>query len=599
MERSEHIKMLLQRLPNKPGVYKHYDKDGKLLYVGKAKDLKKRVSSYFNKKQYENGKTMLLVRKIADVKFMITDTELDALLLENSLIKKHKPKYNIQLKDDKTYPSIVIKNERFPRIYATRQLIKDGSEYFGPYASVKTMHTVLDLIRKLYPIRTCSYHLSKENIEAGKFRVCLEYHIGNCKGPCEDKMSEEEYNQNVDAIRQIIRGNLGEAVKAIKEKMAEYAENMEFERAADMKKKLEILRKFQAKSTVVHPSIHNTEVFSIVSDARSGFVNYMKIMNGLIVQGHTVEMRKRLDESDKELLEHAIIEIRERFQSSAREIFVQTKVDLELPDVRFHIPQRGDKRKLLDLSVRNATYYMRDKHKQQEAVDPEAHTRRILETLQDDLRLDSLPVHIECFDNSNIQGTHPASACVVFKNAKPSKDDYRKFNIKTVEGPNDFASMEEVVYRRYKRLRDEGESLPQLVIIDGGKGQLGSAMKAMDKLGLRGKIAVIGIAKRLEEIFFPGDSIPIYIDKRSPSLKLIQHLRNEAHRFSLAHHRARRSKSALKTSLTDVPGVGPKSAQTLLRHFKTIKAIKAASVEELSEVVSKKIAQAVYQFYRD
>ncbi|MDG1260811.1 MAG: excinuclease ABC subunit UvrC [Flavobacteriales bacterium] len=598
METPEHIKQLLKRLPNKPGVYQHFDVDGQLLYVGKAKDIKKRVSSYFNKNKYENGKTRLLVKRIHDIKFMVVETEFDALLLENSLIKKYQPKYNIALKDDKSYPSIVIKKERFPRIFPTRQLIKDGSEYHGPYANVKAMHALLDLIKKLYPIRTCKYNLSQENIDAGKFKVCLEYHLGNCLGPCEGKMSEKHYNQNVDAIRNIIKGDYVEVVKTLKVKMAESAANMEFEQAAAIKNRVDILERFQAKSTIVHASIHNTEVFSIISDKKSGYVNYMKVMNGSIVQGHTVEVKKRLEETDAELLEHVIVAVREQAQSSAKQVLISSEVQLDIPEVQFHVPQRGDKRKLLDLSMRNAKYFMRDKHKMQEMVDPEAHTKRILETMKADLRLTELPVHIECFDNSNIQGTNPASACVVFKNAKPSKQDYRKFNIKTVVGPDDFASMEEVVYRRYKRLRDEGEPLPQLVIIDGGKGQLSSSMKAIDALGLRGQLAVIGIAKRLEEIFFPGDSIPIYIDKRSESLKLIQQLRNEAHRFSLSHHRNKRSKAALKTSLTDVEGVGMTTARKLLDHFKTVEKIKKASVEDLQKVVNLKVSQNIYNYYR-
>jgi excinuclease ABC subunit C len=598
VETPKHIKQILQRLPNKPGIYQHYDIAGDLLYVGKAKDIKKRVSSYFNKNKYENGKTKLLVRKIHDVKFMVVETEFDALLLENSLIKKYQPKYNIALKDDKSYPSIVIKKERFPRIFPTRQIIKDGSEYFGPYANVKAMHALLDLIKRLYPLRTCKFNLSEENVEQGKFKVCLEYHLGNCLGPCEGLMNEEDYNQNVDAIRNIIKGDYADAVKTLKKSMHQLADDMQFELAADLKKKIDILEFFQAKSTIVHASIHNTEVFSIVSDEKSGYVNYMKVMNGSIVQGHTVEVKKRLDETDTEMLEHVIISVRERFQSSANTIFVSTEVDLKIPEVKFHVPQRGDKRKLQDLSVRNAKYFMRDKHKMLEMVDPEAHTKRILTTLRDDLRLKEMPVHIECFDNSNIQGTNPASACVVFKNAKPSKGDYRKFNIKTVEGPDDFASMEEVVFRRYKRLRDEELPLPQLVIVDGGKGQLSSAMKAIDELGLRGQLAVIGIAKRLEEIFFPGDSIPIYIDKRSESLKLIQQLRNEAHRFSLSHHRNKRSKEALQTSLTDVEGVGITTAQKLLTHFKTVEKIKNASIEDLQAVTNLKVAQSIHQYYR-
>ncbi len=590
-----HIKQILQRLPDKPGVYRYYDESGNLLYVGKAKSLKKRVASYFNKNKYANGKTRLLVRKIADIKFIVVETEFDALLLENNLIKEHQPKYNIQLKDDKTYPWLVIRNERFPRVHPTRRIIKDGSEYFGPYASVKTMHAMLDLIKRLYPLRTCKYVLSEDNVKAGKFRVCLEFHIGNCKGPCVDKYSEAAYTANIDAIRQIIKGNFGDLARRFREEMASHAERLEFEQAAEIKKRLDLLLRYQAGSAVVSQRINDTEVFSLLSDSKGAFVNYLKIMNGAIVQSYTTELKKRLDEADEELLAFAVTTLRDRFASSAKEILVSHDIELPLPDVAVHRPQRGEKHKLIELSLRNATYAMRDRHKQQEMTDPEAHTRRILETLQQDLHLNDIPWHIECFDNSNIQGTNPASACVVFKNAKPSKDDYRKYNIRTVEGPNDFASMEEAVYRRYKRLLDEHEPLPQLVIIDGGKGQLSSSVKALEKLGLAGRMAIIGIAKRLEEIYFPGDSIPIYIDKRSPSLKLIQQLRNEAHRFSLAHHRNRRSKSALKTSLTDIPGVGQKTAEKLLRAFGSVAGVKRASREDLEKIAGKKVAERIAQ----
>lgn len=590
---NEHIQQILRRLPDQPGVYRYYDAEKNLLYVGKAKSLKKRVASYFNKNKYENGKTRLLVRKIADIQFIVVDTEFDALLLENNLIKEHQPKYNIQLKDDKTYPWIVIRNERFPRVHPTRRMIRDGSEYYGPYASVKTMHAMLGLIKQLYPLRTCNYVLSEENIEAGKFRVCLEYHIGNCKAPCVGKVEEEEYRAAIDAIREIIKGNFKNLARMFKERMQGFVAKMEFEQAAAMKERLELLERYQSKSAVVNQSINDTEVFSVVTDSKGAFVNYLKVMNGSIVQSFTTELKKRLDESDEELLAFAIVRLRDRFSSTAKEVLVSHEVALDLPNVSLSKPQRGDKHKLIELSLRNASFAMRDRHKQQEMTDPEAHTKRILETLQNDLRLHEMPWHIECFDNSNIQGSHPASACVVFKNAKPSKDDYRKFNIKTVDGPNDFASMEEVVYRRYKRLLDDGESLPQLVIIDGGKGQLSASVKALEHLGLNGRMAIIGIAKRLEEIYFPGDSIPVYIDKRSPSLKLIQHLRNEAHRFSLAHHRDRRSKSALKTSLTDLPGVGQITAEKLLREFGSVSAVKRASLEELSKVAGPKIAQRI------
>ncbi len=592
----DHLREKIQKLPLKPGVYQYFDKEGKLLYVGKAKQLRKRVSSYFTKK-HDNGKTRILVSKIADVKAILVETELDALLLENSLIKTHQPRYNINLKDDKTYPWIVIKKERFPRVFPTRRMIKDGSEYFGPYASVKLMHQILDLIKQLYPLRNCSYNLSERNVNAGKFKVCLEYHLKNCLGPCEGKMGEENYNKNIDAIRNIIKGNHQDVVRTLKERMDLAAANYAFEEAHALKIRLDALQRFQAKSTIVNPSIHNVDVFSIVSDQRSAYVNFLKVMNGIIIQSYTTELRKRLDESDEDLLAYAIIDIREKYSSTAREVLVNIEPDLSLADVQFVVPQRGDKKNLLDLSDRNARYYQRDQRKKQEQIDPDAHKNLVLNSLKDDLRLSELPEHIECFDNSNIQGTHPASACVVFKGAKPSKKDYRKFNIKTVQGPNDFASMEEVVYRRYKRLRDEKEPLPQLIIIDGGKGQLSSALKALDALGLRGKIAIIGIAKRLEEIFFPGDSIPVYIDKRSPSLKLIQHLRNEAHRFSLSHHRDRRSKAALESSLTSVPGVGFRTAQNLLYEFKTIDAIKSASIEKLEKVVNKKVARAVFEYY--
>ena len=592
----DHLRIAVQKLPQKPGVYQYFDREGKILYVGKAKSLKKRVSSYFTKK-HANGRTRVMVSKIKEIKTILVETETDALLLENSLIKEHQPRYNINLKDDKTYPSIVIKKERFPRIFPTRKIIKDGSEYFGPYASVKMMHAMLDLIRKLYPIRNCTYHLSEKNIDAGKFRVCLEYHLGNCLGPCEAKFSEEEYNKNVDSIRQIIKGNHSDVIKQLKELMANYAENYEFEKAEEIKRKIEILQNFQSKSTIVNPSIHNVDVFSIDSDPRSGYINYFRMMNGIIVQSFTMEIKRKMEETDEEILAYAIIDIREKFKSTAREVLVSIMPELTLPDVLFSVPQRGDKKQLVDLSLRNTRYFKRDKQKQTEQIDPDAHKNLVLESLKSDLHLSELPVHIECFDNSNIQGTNPASACVVFKDARPSKKDYRKFNIKTVEGPNDFASMEEVVYRRYKRLKEQGEPLPQLVIIDGGKGQLSSAMKALDLLELRGEIAVIGIAKRLEEIYFPGDRIPLYIDKRSPSLKVIQHLRNEAHRFSLSHHRDRRSSQALRSSLTEIKGVGFRTAQTLLYEFKTIEAIKNASLGELEKVVNKKVARSVFEAY--
>lgn len=598
METSEYIQSILKVLPHKPGVYQYFDKDGQIIYVGKAKSLKNRVSSYFVK-QHDSGKTAVLVRKIVDIKYIVVNSEMDALLLENSLIKKHKPRYNIVWKDDKTYPSIVIKKEPFPRIFATRQLIKDGSEYHGPYASVKVMHTVLDLVRKLYPIRSCSLPLTKSNIEAGKFKICLEYHLGNCKGPCEGRQSLEDYEHSVENIRKIIKGNFAEAIKELRNMMQEFAENYKFEDAHLIKEKIETLEAFQTKSTIVSPTVHDVEVYTIASDSQSAYVNFMKINNGVIVQGYTAEVKKKMDESDETLLEYAIVEIRERLQTNSREICVPFELDLNIPNVTFTIPQRGDKKKLMDLSQRNSNHYMLDMQKQQEIVDPERHTNRILERIKSDLHLKDLPVHIECFDNSNIQGTNPVSACVVFKNAKPSKNDYRKFNVKTVEGPNDFDTMKEAVYRRYHRLLEEGESLPQLIIIDGGKGQLSAALESLQQLGLRGKIAIIGIAKRLEEIYFPGDSLPIYLDKRSESLKLIQYLRDEAHRFGLSHHRDRRSKEALRSELTEIPGVGFRTTQQLIFHFKTVKKVKEANLEELEEAVNKKMARLVFDYFAE
>jgi len=564
--------------------------------VGKAKSLKNRVSSYFVK-NHDSSKTTALVRKIADIKYIVVESEMDALLLEISLIKKHKPRYNIMWKDDKSYPSIVIKREPFPRIFATRQVIKDGSEYHGPYASAKVMHTVLELVRKLYPIRSCSLPLSKQNIEAGKFKICLEYHLGNCLGPCEGKQSLESYDHNVENIRKIIKGNFSEAIRELKIMMNDSAEQYRFEEAHILKEKIETLENFQARSTIVNPTIHDVDVFTIASDSQAAYVNFMKINNGVIVQGYTAEVKKRMEETDKEVLEVAIIEIRDRLQSNSREICVPIEVDIQLPNTIVSIPQRGDKKKLLDLSQRNSTHYMLDMQKQQEIVDPERHTNRILDRMKQDLHLKDLPIHIECFDNSNIQGTNPVSACVVFKNAKPSKADYRKFNVKTVEGPNDFDTMKEAVHRRYSRLLEEGEPLPQLIIIDGGKGQLGAALESLGLLGLRGKIAVIGIAKRLEEIYFPGDSLPIYLDKRSESLKLIQQLRDEAHRFGLSHHRDRRSKEALRSELTEIPGVGFRTTQQLLFHFKTVRAVKDATIGELEEVVNKKMARLVFDYF--
>jgi len=589
------LEIQLRTLPNLPGVYQYYDVNDVIIYVGKAKNLKKRVSSYFTK-THENGKTRILVKKIVNIKHIVVETETDALLLENNLIKKYKPRYNVLLKDDKSYPWICIKNERFPRVFQTRRLIKDGSEYFGPYTSVKTVYTLLDLIRGLYQLRTCNYDLSQEKIDDGKYKVCLEYHLGNCKGPCEGHETVDEYDENIIAIREILKGNFKDSLLRFKHQMNFLANEMQFEEAQKIKEKIEVLENYQAKSTIVNPKINNVDVFSIVSDESYAYVNFLQISLGSIVRSHTLEIKKKLDETDKELLEIAIFEIKQRFNSLSKEIYSQFKVEVG-DDIKVTIPKLGDKKHILDLSIRNAKYYRLEQLKQVKIVDPDRHANRIMAQMKSDLRLNEEPRHIECFDNSNIQGTHPVAACVVFRNGKPSKKDYRHFNIKTVEGPDDFASMEEVVYRRYKRLLDEKQSLPQLIIIDGGKGQLSSALKSLDNLNLRGKIAIIGIAKRLEELFYPNDPIPLYLDKKSETLKIIQQLRNEAHRFGIEHHRNKRSKTALNTELETIPGIGEKTIVELLKHFKSVKRISYAKLDELEVVVGVSRAEKIYNYY--
>lgn len=577
------LTLQISTLPDSPGVYQYYDKEGKLLYVGKAKNLKKRVSSYFTK-NFDNNRTRLLVKKIETIKHIVVQTETDALLLENNLIKNYQPRYNVMLKDDKSYPWICIKNERFPRVFPTRRMIKDGSEYFGPYTSMKTVHTLLDLIKGLYPLRTCNYDLSEEKINAGKYKVCLEYHLGNCLGPCEGLFSAKDYHENIEAIRNIVKGNFKESLHKFKNQMKALAADLKFEDAQRVKEKIDILENYQSKSTVVNPKINNVDVFSIISDESYGYVNFLQLSHGAIIRSHTLEIKKKLEETDEELLELAIVEIRQRFNSLSREIYAPFEVEVG-EEIKLHVPKLGDKKAILDLSERNAKYFRMEKFKQAKIVDPDRHENRIMAQMKKDLRLSEEPRHIECFDNSNIQGTNPVAACVVFKNGKPSKKDYRKFNIKTVEGPDDFASMEEVVYRRYKRLLEEEQPLPQLIIIDGGKGQLSSALKSLDKLNLRGKIAIIGIAKRLEELFYPDDPIPLYLDKKSETLKIIQQLRNEAHRFGITFHRSKRSKQALNTELELIPGIGEKTIIELLKQFKSTKRIASASFEELSKVV--------------
>jgi excinuclease ABC subunit C len=593
-----HLEPVVRNLPHKPGVYQYFDEKGKIIYVGKAKDLKKRVSSYFNKINAISGKVQMLVRKIAEIRFIVVETEQDALLLENNLIKKYQPHYNVALKDDKTFPWICIKNEPFPRIFHTRNVIRDGSTYFGPYANVRLMHTLLELCRQLYPLRNCSLNLDLKNIKARKFRVCLEYHIGNCKGPCEGLQSTEDYDQAIQAIREIIKGNISQVAKQLKEVMMNLAAEEEFEKAHLVKEKLMLLDKYQSKSTVVNPSVNNVDVFSIATAGLHAYVNYMKVMNGAIIQVHTIELHNKLDETPEELLSIAVTELRNRFQSQSPEIIVPFSLDFVPEGTKLVIPKIGDKKKLLELSERNVKYYQLEKEKQKEAVDPEHRSKRILDTMMRDLRMAELPEHIECFDNSNIQGDYAVAAMVCFKNAKPDKSEYRHFNIKTVEGPNDFASMEEIIYRRYLRLIEEKKPLPQLIVVDGGKGQLSAALKSLDMLGLTGKMTVIGIAKKLEEIYYPNDPLPMYLDKKSETLRIIQQLRDEAHRFGITHHRKKREKAVLSPQLTEISGVGYTLNQKLLWKFKSVKNIRLASLEELQEVIGKAKGLLVYNHFQ-
>jgi len=594
--RDDKIRSLVEALPDTPGVYQFYNSAKQLLYVGKAKSLRKRVSSYFNK-THDNARTLVMVRQIDDIRTIHVETEYDALLLENTLIKQHQPKYNVNLKDDKTYPWIVIRNEEFPRVYYTRRQVRDGSTYFGPYASVTMINTLLELIRSLYKLRNCSLLLSPANIAARKFRVCLEYHIGNCLGPCEGLQAKDDYDNSISGIREILKGNIQSVIRHLEERMKDHASRFEFEEAQVCKEKLELLDRYRGKSLVVHPTIHNVDVFSFVDSGTSAFVNFMKVMDGAIVQSYTLELRKKLDESPAELLGMAIAEIRQRYQSVATELLVPFLPEPELPGMDCIVPRIGDKRKLLDLSERNARYFMKEKLDQADRLNPEHRIERLMEQMKKDLRLPEKPYHIECFDNSNFQGTDAVAAMSVFKNGKPSKKDYRHFNIRTVSGPNDFASMEEVIYRRYHRLLQEQQPLPQLIVIDGGKGQLSSALTSLDRLGLRGKISIIGIAKKLEEIYFPGDPLPLYLDKKGETLKTIQHLRDEVHRFGITHHRKKRSKGVIRTELADIKGVGSTTADALLRHFRSVKKIQEATLEELAAVSGMARAKLVFDYY--
>jgi excinuclease ABC subunit C len=589
----------LKNIPQKPGIYQFWSETEELIYIGKAKNLKNRVSSYFNKDNFRvNAKTRILVSKIRKITFTIVDTEIDAWLLENSLIKKHQPKYNVMLKDDKTYPWIIIKNEKFPRIFWTRRIIRDGSTYFGPYASLGMMHTILSMIKEIYPLRTCTLPLTRENIHSGKFRVCLEYQIGNCKGPCQAHQTEDDYNHSISDIKEILNGKTGTVIRRLKNQLEESVSGLNFELAHNLKQKLDMLDNYQSKSTIVSSSITDVDVFSIATDDKHAFVNFLKVMNGTVIQTQTLEIKKRLDESDEELLSIAITEFRSRFDSSSKEIIIP--FELEIPDsgIKFTIPKLGEKKKLLELSQKNVAYFKRDKLDQYEKLNPGLKTDRLLAQMMKDLRLNQLPVHIECFDNSNFQGKFPVSAIVVFKNAKPSKKDYRHFNVKTVEGPDDFATMEEAVFRRYRRLLDEEQSLPQLIVIDGGKGQLSSAIKSLKLLGIEKQVTIIGIAKRLEEIYYPGDQYPLYLDKKSETLKIIQQLRDEAHRFGITFHRKKRSIATLASELESVPGIGKTSAEKLLRQFKSVKKIKEANKEALMEILNKNQIDALIEFFK-
>ncbi len=593
----DYLKSLVSVLPHKPGIYQFYDNSNKIIYIGKAKDLRKRVASYFSKK-HEHRKTALLVRNISDIKHMVVLTEQDALLLENNLIKKYQPRYNIQLKDDKSFPWICIKNEPFPRVFKTRNLIHDGSKYFGPYTSIYTVRTLLELFHSEYKLRTCNYNLSKDNIASRKYKVCLEYHIGNCTGPCEGHINEDKYKDGIEDITNILKGNVSGVIRHLKEVMKKMADSLDFEEAAKIKEKYDSLNRYQSRSTIVSPNITDVDVFTIEEDEKFAFVNYLKVIKGAIIQTFTLEIRKALNETKKELLVAGIVDIRQKIFSNAKEILIPVKLDNFLENVVFKLPKKGEKKALIELSQRNAKYYRLEKEKQTVLKNPQIREERILNTLKRDLQLSEIPIHIECFDNSNLQGNQAVAACVVFQKAKPKKKEYRHFNIKTVSGPNDFASMEEVVYRRYKRLLNEGKSLPQLIVIDGGKGQLSSAVLALESLELRGKISIIGIAKRLEEIYFPGDSVPIYLNKNSESLKLIQQMRDEAHRFGIGFHRNKRSKDQITSELHTIKGIGNKTAVKLLKDFKSVRNIKEQNIESLIQSIGKAKAKIIFQYFQ-
>ena len=595
----KNLELIIGNLPDRPGIYQYYDRSGKIIYIGKAKSLKKRVSSYFGDKNHAYGKIFYMVRQIEDIKFIVVETEYDALLLENNLIKKYQPRYNVALKDDKTFPWICIKKEPFPRVFSTRKIIRDGSEYFGPYASVRMINTLLDFINGLFKLRNCNLNLTQENIEAKKFRVCLEYHIGNCLGPCEAKQSFDDYEQNITQIRHILKGNLQHVMGFLKGKMKMYSEQMQYEEAQDIKEKLTLLEKYQSRSVVAHPSIRDADVFSFREEDHTAFVNYLRIINGAIIQSYTLEMQKKLEEKPEDLLALAVTELRTRFDSQAEEIILPFEIGTEIPSTEIVVPKIGDKKQLIALSEKNLGYYLRERALRTEKINPKNRIEKMLVQAKSDLRLKAVPYHIECFDNSNIQGAYPVAAMSVLKYGKPSKKDYRHFNIKTVEGPDDFASMEEVIYRRYKRMLDEKTPLPQLIVIDGGKGQLSSAMNSLQKLSLEGKIEMISIAKKLEEIFRPGDSVPLYIDKKSETLRMIQRMRDEAHRFGIEHHRGRRIRGVVKSELGEISGIGTGLTEKLLKHFHSVKKVSEAPLEEIEKVIGKKKAEQVFNYFRN
>jgi len=595
---NEYLKTIIKNIPDKPGCYQYFDDKGTVIYVGKAKNLKKRVSSYFNKIHHDSPKTRILVSKIRDIKYIVVASEEDTFILENNLIKEYQPRYNVMLKDDKTYASIVIKNEYFPRVLQTRNIVKDGSQYFGPYSNSFGIRVLIETIHKLYPIRTCSLNLTPENIASGKFKVCLEYHIKRCLGPCVGLQSLEEYNKNIENVRQILKGDINIAANTIYEEMMKYSEDFKFEEAQKMKDKYLLIENLKQKSTVTSRINYNIDVYGYDEDDNAAYINYLSVHNGAIIRVYTFEFKKKLEETKEELLGLGILEMSDRFGKSSKEIVVPFIPDLKLDGIEFTIPQRGDKLKLMKLSLLNVKQYKVDKLKRAETLNPEQRSVRIVKGIQNDLNLKELPVHIECFDNSNIQGTDAVSACVVFKMAKPSKRDYRHFIVRTVEGPDDFSTMREVVYRRYHRLIEEQAPLPQLIVIDGGKGQLSAASESLKELNLYGKIAIVGIAKRLEEIYYPEDPIPLYLDKNSETLRIIQHLRDEAHRFGITFHRKRRSKHQIKSELDNIKGIGEETKKLLLNHFRSIKRIKSATNDEIEKVIGKHRASLILEHFK-